>query len=139
MQIKTIYFMTKILYTRVKKGGGNFMKDLTNVGRNIKILREKSGLNQKQVAEFLGLDQSMISKIEKGERNISADLIERLANLFCCPVSSIVNGDEDLTCRVAFRSNLITKEDLEALSLINRIALNQFEMDRIARRNEDAR
>jgi len=40
---------------------------------------------------------------------------------------------------VAFRSNLITKEDLEALSLINRIALNQFDMDRIARRNKDVR
>lgn len=115
------------------------MVDLKNVGKNIKVLREKSGLNQKQVAEFLDLDQSMISKIEKGERNISADLIDKLANLFCCPVSSIVYGDKDLTCKVAFRSNLITKEDLEALSLINRIALNQFDMDRIARRSKDAR
>lgn len=115
------------------------MVDLKNVGKNIKNLREKSGLNQKQVAEFLDLDQSMISKIEKGERNISASLIEKLANLFCCPVSSIVYGDEDLTCRVAFRSNLLKKEDLEALSLINKIALNQFEMDRISRRREDVR
>ena len=115
------------------------MVDLKNVGKNIKVLREKSGLNQKQVAEFLGLDQSMISKIEKGERNISADLIDKLANLFCCPVSSIVYGDDDLTCKVAFRSNLLKKEDLEALSLINRIALNQFDMDRIARRSKDVR
>lgn len=115
------------------------MVDLKNVGKNIKNLREKSGLNQKQVAEFLDLDQSMISKIEKGERNISAEVIDKLANLFCCPVSSIVYGDEDLTCRVAFRSNLLKKEDLEALSLINKIALNQFEMDRISRRREDVR
>ncbi|MEQ3346348.1 helix-turn-helix domain-containing protein [Peptoniphilus senegalensis] len=50
------------------------MVDLTNVGRNIKNLREKSGLNQRQVAEFLDLDQSMVLKTEKGERNISASL-----------------------------------------------------------------
>lgn len=115
------------------------MADARKIGRNIKFLREKSGLNQKQVAEFLDLDQSMISKIEKGERNISASLIDKLANLFCCPISSIAYGDENLACRVAFRSNAITKEDLRGLSIINKIALNQFEMDKIARRNEDAR
>ena len=59
------------------------MVDLINVGRNIKCLREKSGLNQGQVAEFLDLDQDMISKIEKSEKNISASLVDRLANLFC--------------------------------------------------------
>lgn len=115
------------------------MVDLINVGRNIKCLREKSGLNQRQVAEFLDLDQSVISKIEKGERNISASLVDRLANLFCCPVSSILYGNEKLNCMVDYRSNLITKEDLEALSLINKLVLNQFEMDRIARKNQDAK
>ena len=115
------------------------MVDLINVGRNIKSLREKSGLNQRQVAEFLDLDQDMISKIEKGEINISESQIDKLANLFCCPLSSILYGNEDLTCRVDYRSNLITKEDLEALSLINKLVLNQFEMDRIARKKQDAK
>lgn len=115
------------------------MVDLLDVGRNIKNLREKSGLNQRQVAEFLDLDQSMISKIEKGERNISASLVDKLANLFCFPLSSILYDSEDLTCRVDYRSNLITKEDLEALSLINKLVLNQFEMDRIASKSQDAK
>lgn len=115
------------------------MVDLINVGRNIKSLREKSGLNQRQVAEFLDLDQSVISKIEKSERNISASLADRLANLFCCPLSYILYGNEDLNCRVDYRSNLITKEDLEALSLINKLVLNQFEMDKIARKKQDAK
>lgn len=115
------------------------MVDLINVGRNIKSLREKSSLNQRQVAEFLDLDQSVVSKIEKGERNISASLVDMLANLFCCPVSYILYGNEYLNCRVDYRSNLITKEDLEALSLINKLVLNQFEMDRIARKKQDAK
>lgn len=115
------------------------MLDLKNVGRNIKKLREKSGLNQKQIAEFLGLDQSMISKIEKGERNISSDLIDRLANLFCCPVSSIVLSDETLISGINYKSDLITKEELDSLALINKIVLNQYEMDRIVRRKGDAK
>lgn len=115
------------------------MVDLINVGRNIKSLREKSGLNQRQVAEFLDLDQSVISKIEKGEINISASLIDKLANLFCCPLSSILYGNEDLNCKVDYRSNLITKEDLEALSVINKLVLNQFEMDKIASKSQNAK
>ena len=43
------------------------MVDLINVGRNIKNLREKSSLNQRQIAEFLDLDQSVVSKIEKAK------------------------------------------------------------------------
>lgn len=105
------------------------MVDLKNVGRNIKNMREKSGLNQRQVAEFLDLDQSMISKIEKGERNISASLIDKLANLFCCSVSSLISGEDNINCKIAFRSNAISSEDLKALSLVNKIVLNQFEMD----------
>lgn len=115
------------------------MVDLINVGRNIKCLREKSGLNQGQVAEFLDLDQDMISKIEKGEINISESQIDKLVNLFCCPLSSILYGNEDLNCKVDYRSNLIKREDLEALSLINKLVLNQFEMDRIARKSQDAK
>lgn len=115
------------------------MLDLKNVGRNIKKLREKSGLNQKQVAEFLELDQSMVSEIEKGEANISLDLINKLANLFCCPVSSIVLSDETLKSGINYKSDLITKEDLDSLALINKIVLNQYEMDRIVSRNGDAK
>ena len=83
------------------------------------------------------MDLGMISKIEKGEINISASLVDKLANLFCCPLSSILYGNEDLTCKVDYRSDSITKEDLEALSLINKLVLNQFEMDGITRKSQD--
>lgn len=115
------------------------MLDLKNVGRNIKKLREKSGLNQKQIAEFLELDQSVVSKIEKGEVNISLDLINKLANLFCCPASTLVLSNESLVSGINYKSDLITREDLDSLALINKIVLNQFEMDKIAKRSKDNR
>ena len=34
----------------------------------IKELREKNGYTQKNIADFLSVDQSFVSKIENGER-----------------------------------------------------------------------
>ena len=41
----------------------NFTK--TNIGMKIKKLRENANLTQKQIAEFLSVDQSLVSKFEK--------------------------------------------------------------------------
>ena len=59
------------------------MMNLVEIGKRIKALRDETKLTQSKVAEYLSLDQSMIAKIEKGERNITADVIEKLSVLFC--------------------------------------------------------
>ena len=41
---------------------------MNTIGQKIKALREKAGLSQMHIAQFLGIDQSTISKCEKGER-----------------------------------------------------------------------
>ena len=45
------------------------------IGNNIKKLRDSMGFNQSTIACFLNVDQSLISKIEKGERSISVDML----------------------------------------------------------------
>lgn len=37
---------------------------------NIKTLRDEMGLNQTIIARFLNVDQSLISKVEKGENKL---------------------------------------------------------------------
>ena len=72
-------------------------------------------------------------KFEKGERSINSDALKQLAVLFCCPISALVSDDEvKPVYNVAFRTNVISQEDLMALSAINRIALNQLQMDQLA-------
>ncbi|MDR3602914.1 Transcriptional regulator, XRE family [Candidatus Desulfosporosinus infrequens] len=107
--------------------------DMKIIGANIKALRDNAGLGQKHIASYLGVDQSLISKFEAGERAISSDMLDKLAALFCCPVSVITLPDEcKSSISFAFRTIGIDGEDLEALAVINRIALNQMQMDKIA-------
>ena len=110
------------------------MMDLIDIGKRIKGLRKDANLTQSKVADFLSLDQSMIAKIERGERSISSDVIEKLSYLFCCTTDYILTGeDSEQKCMISFRSGDITESDLESLTIINKIVLNQFEMDKIAR------
>ncbi len=102
------------------------------LGTNIKALRDRAGLGQKHVAGYLGVDQSLVSKSESGERTISSDMLDKLGNLFCCPVSVLMSTDECKSPVVFnFRATEIETEDLEALAVINRIALNQMQIDEL--------
>ncbi|MBS4456879.1 helix-turn-helix transcriptional regulator [Tuanshanicoccus lijuaniae] len=108
------------------------MMDLVEIGKRIKSLRNESKLTQNKIAEYLSLDQSMIAKMEKGERNITSDVVEKLSALFCCTVDYILFGDnQEQQCAVSFRTNDLTADDLKSLAIINKIALNQFEMDKM--------
>ena len=114
--------------------------DVSNIGPKIKDLREKANLTQKQVADYLSVDQSLISKFEKGERSIHSDGLNQLAELFCCPVSAFLSSDPVTPAyTIAFRTTAMDSEDLRAIAVINRLALNQFRMDRLAEGGSDDR
>lgn len=107
--------------------------NMTTIGAKIRSLRETAKVTQTQLAEFLSIDQSLISKIEKGERSISSDMLSNIATLFCYPLSKLLTEDEvKPTYNIAFRTTAISNDDLRALFVINKIALNQFKMDQLA-------
>lgn len=104
----------------------------SSIGGKLKELRVKAGFNQSVIAEYLRVDQSLVSKIEKGEREASTDILKKLAELFGCRVSAIINDDKDISClNVAFRTNSMSGEDLNTIAVINRIALNLENMQRL--------
>lgn len=99
------------------------------IGKNIKMLRENMGVNQLAFAHFLNVDQSLVSKIEKGERNVSINMLEKISCLFGVAVDDVENGAlETSNLPFAFRANDLSVEDMEAISAINRIALNSEQM-----------
>ena len=69
------------------------MLDGRALGARLKELRVKNSITQSQLAEYLGVDQSYISKFESGQRQLSVLSLEKLANLFGLPVESLLEGD----------------------------------------------
>ncbi|OBA06002.1 hypothetical protein A9P44_03525 [Paenibacillus polymyxa] len=53
-------------------------KLLTIVGERIRYLRKNRGLTQEQLGEKVDLPQSYIGGIERGEKNISLNTLERI-------------------------------------------------------------
>ena len=95
------------------------------IGENIRTLRENAGFTQSSLANFIEVDQSLISKVEKGERSLSADMLEKLSALFGVTMEQIETPDvETSKLSFAFRGSDFSVEEMEAISAINRIALN---------------
>jgi len=95
------------------------------IGQKVRSLRLKTGLSQAQIAQFLEVDQSTISKCENGERQFQMDHLERLGSLFGVPLGDLMN-DETLVAplRIAFRTDSLQIEDLNAIADIQKMALN---------------
>ena len=122
--------MTRVCYSFYERCMN--MINVCDVGKRIKELRISSNLTQDKIAEYLSLNQSMIAKMEKGERNIMSDVIEKLSALFCCTVEYLLFGEQaEQQCVISFRKNKIVDQDLKVLAKINKIVLNQFEIDQL--------
>lgn len=107
------------------------------IGKNIKTLRENMGFTQASIANFLKIDQSMISKVEKGERTLSIDMLEKLSCLFGVTVEAMekeIISESNLS--VAFRADELSTNDMETISAINRIAMNVTFLTELLKKEE---
>lgn len=107
------------------------------IGERFQYLRKTSGLTQAQIAEYLGLDQSYISKYEKGERHLSVDVLEKAAQLFGCALEYFFDEDSEYCAKpLAFRAEDIKSEDMSTIAAMNKIALNLNYMEELLDRDE---
>ena len=63
---------------------------LTQIGKKIKIAREKTGFTQEQVAEKAGVHVSYYSRIERGVVNPSVEVLESIAKVLKVKSSDIL-------------------------------------------------
>ena len=72
LEVETIYAEGKTI--REEKPASNLL-----FAKVLSAARAKQGLSQKQLAELTGIDQSDLSKIERGVSNPSVSTMERIA------------------------------------------------------------
>lgn len=95
------------------------------VGERFNELRIGSGFTQSNIAEYLDVDQSYISKCEKGERQFSVDVLEKAAELFGCTMDYFIDElCEFEAIPTALRARSLNAEDLNTIAAMNKIALN---------------
>lgn len=62
--------------------------------RNLKKMRVKQQLSQEKLADIAGLHRTYIGSVERGERNISIDNMERLASALNITIQDLLNADK---------------------------------------------
>jgi len=60
--------------------------------KNLKRLRLEKGLSQEALADLAGLHRTYVGAVERGERNISIDNVERLTTALECDVKELLKG-----------------------------------------------
>ena len=109
------------------------MIDKNLLGQKIKELRSESNYTQQNIADFLGVDQSFISKVEKNERVLTSDM---LAVLFGVKLKDFIVGTDVRPLTYAFRANDITAEDMKTICAINKIVLNSTFLETLLDKGE---
>ena len=54
--------------------------------KRIRELREDNDVTQKEISEYLGIDQSNYSKIELGKQYVKDEILIKLANFYCTSI-----------------------------------------------------
>ena len=86
----------------------------------LKQLREENNYSQEQVADYLEMDQSYISKIEKGKRNLNEISFNKLCLLYnCSPDYLLGKSNVNEPPKLAFRSD--ESVDLFAIAKMNQV------------------
>lgn len=56
----------------------------------VKELRERAGMQQKELAILIGVSQPTVSEWEHGKKDPSGDRLKRLSEVFCCEPGEIL-------------------------------------------------
>ena len=94
-------------------------KKVIKKGDNLKYYRERLGLTQEAVANYLGIKREMISYYETDERDMPVKHLQSLANLFGIELIDLIEKDpttSQANVAFAFRTQDIHTKDLNGIA-----------------------
>lgn len=105
------------------------------LGNNIKLFRESLGLNQEQLAQYLGVKREMISYYESGARVPNAENLRKMADVFGVEEYELLEEASDAlsaNMAFAFRADGLSKSDIENVAKFKRIVKNYLKLSKYA-------
>jgi transcriptional regulator with XRE-family HTH domain len=67
------------------------MANLKSIGNNIAKIRKKKSLSQEDLAGLCDMDRSYLSEIENGHKNMSVNILIKIAKALNIKVGSLVD------------------------------------------------
>lgn len=90
------------------------IKNIISFGEHLRSLREKQNLTLKNVAEQIGIDTSLLAKIERNERHPTKNIIRQVSIFFNCNEQELLNNF--LSDQIAYKI-LDEEADIEILKV----------------------
>jgi len=99
------------------------MSDEKQLGQRIRVLRNKRGLTQEQIAEIAGLNAKYWSDLELGKETISVKNLTKIAVALDVPLSDLVSAEHEAPRKELEKEvqKMIAEADDEQLKTIYRI------------------
>jgi transcriptional regulator with XRE-family HTH domain len=61
--------------------------------KRLKQIRQSRGLSQEELAEIAGLHRTYVGSVERGERNVSIDNMERLSKALEVDITELLKNE----------------------------------------------
>lgn len=65
---------------------------LLQFGNKVRTERKKQNMSQEEFADLVGVHRTYIGMIERGEKNITLENIEKIANALKIPISKLLEN-----------------------------------------------
>ena len=92
--------------------------DLKILGKNIRKVRQQTGLTQENAANDLDCSLNTYTKIERGETNVPFLRLVQIAEYNKVPLSELVKGPNDLDINNLSQEIKSIKDDIEIIKNI---------------------
>ena len=92
--------------------------DLKILGKNIRKVRQQTGLTQENAANDLDCSLNTYTKIERGETNVPFLHLVQIAEYYKVPLSELVKGPNDLDINNLSQEIKSIKDDIEIIKNI---------------------
>jgi len=75
----------------MKKQVENSLTARARLAKNLRFLRARDGLSQEALADLADMHRTYVGSIERSERNVSLDNIEKLAGVLNVDISELLS------------------------------------------------